>query len=445
MRHLWQRIFAYSLALIIVSQVAVLLLHRLSVNRDEFARFASENLLALAAAVEGRTPASADAVARIFNRKTNRVWLENAQGQVVAGGLPGWGRPDDNAVLETRDQIRILEGADTPLGRFFVVATPVVLESGETTLFMAFGPPRGPGFWTLFLRGLLVLSFIGVALAAWMAWRVSRPLRTLRNEVMEIAGGNLDRRVTVTGKDEITDVAVAVNHMADNLARHIRSMRELVANISHEMRSPLARMQVSLALLEEDTAGLDTGGQTAGRLALLSEELAHMNKLIGATLLTSKLDLQGHVPMTGKVAFSELCAEMCRRQAPVFASRGVRFSRNIEPGIAFAGEETLLTNLVSNLLDNAAKYVSEGGAVSLILARAGNNALLMVENDHDPLPEDVLDHIFEPFYRGGIATGNGVGLGLSLVSKIAALHGGQATVANTEHGIRFQIVFPLSR
>jgi two-component system sensor histidine kinase CpxA len=224
-----------------------------------------------------------------------------------------------------------------------------------------------------------------------MARRVSNPLKSLRGEVMEIAGGNLEKRVTVNGKDEITDVAVAVNHMADNLAKHIRSMRELVANISHEMRSPLARMQVSLAMLEEDTAG---NKAAASRTALLAEELAHMNKLIGATLLSSKLDLQGEREMTETVAFSELCEEMCRRHAPVFAGKNMAFTHTVQKGLSFAGDETLLTTLVSNLLDNAAKYTEpgkneqggheSGGHLSLKLSEFDGKALLEVKNTHAP-------------------------------------------------------------
>lgn len=293
----------------------------------------------------------------------------------------------------------------------------------------------------MFFQGIIVLSFIGVVLAFWMARRVSNPLRTLRGEVMEIAGGNLEKRVTVNGKDEITDVAVAVNHMADNLAKHIRSMKELVANISHEMRSPLARMQVTLAMLEEDTA---QDKAAASRVALLGEELSHMNKLIGATLLSSKLDLQNTRELTEKVAFSELCAEMCRRHTPVFTGKNVKFSHSVQENLTFTGDETLLATLVSNLLDNAAKYTEAGGQVFLRLVKFDDKALLEVENTHQPLPEPLLAHIFDPFYRGNtIATGTGVGLGLSLVEKIAALHHGTAMAFNTETGVVFSVAFPL--
>ncbi len=436
MRHLWQRIFAYSLVLVIVSQLAVLILHRYSVNRDEAQRFIMEYAGSLASSVTDESRATAGAILRVFNRKRDRAWLEDGSGAVLAGARPRNVRPG-KVVREVPDRgLVIMEAGPDEM---YIAAAPVTLREGGAKLFMVFGPPRPPAMWTMFFQGLIFVSVIGLLLAFWMARRVSAPLRAMRDEVMGIAAGDLDGRVTVKGYDEIKDVARAVNHMADGLARHIRGMRELVANISHEMRSPLARIQVSMAMLEEDVAG---NAKAAGRIALINEELDSMNALIGATLLSSKLDLQPAAVPEDAVAFSDLCAEACRRHAPVFARRGLRFRPKIRENVVVTGEETLLSTLVSNLLDNAAKYTAEGGAVGLRLGADADGVLLEVENEHEPLPQDVLDHLFEPFYRGGVATGNGAGLGLSLVKRIALRLGGDAVAANTGTGLRFSVRFP---
>ncbi len=458
MRHLWQRIFAYALILVVVSQLAVILLHRYSVDKDEARRFISDYTRSLTAAIDGGNAASSEAILKIFNRRWERVWIEDESGALLAGvvpervrpdkletGAPDWdvvprpvtmrNRPGKIVGTLSEDGPAMLETGDPD---WYVAAMPVTLQEGKGTLYMLFGPPRSPGVKTLFFQGVIFMSVIGVLLACWISRRVSKPLRARRNEVMEIAAGNLDRRVTVCGHDEIADVAKAVNHMADSLAKHIRSMRELVANISHEMRSPLARMQVSLALLEEDTA---RDQKTAARLTPVNEELGHMNKLIDATLLTSKLDLQSPGLMSDAVAFSDLCKEACHRHAPLLSRKNLAFTKEIEDGILFPGDETLLSTLVSNLLDNAVKYTAENGHVFLRLFTDAENATLEVENDHAALPQETLDHIFEPFYRGGIATGNGVGLGLSLVRKIAVMHKGDAVVENTDRGVRFIIRF----
>ncbi len=445
MKHLWQRIFAYTLILLILSQAAVLLLHRYSLNSEEIRRFVSQSATELAHALEGQRLSTAEAILPLFSRRDNKAWLENSDGLTLAGSPPpGW----RSALLDARDhwevdslKIWALKSDD---GRF-VVSTPLALRNSDVSLMMTFGPPRRPGFWGMFFQGLVVLSVVGVLMALWMAWHVSRPLRRLRGEVMAIAEDHLDRRVTVKGKDEIADVAVAVNHLADSLSRNILSMRELVANVSHELRSPLARMQVSLALLEENLPPKGKADKNAERAvakaALLREELDHMDRLISATLLTSKLDLEDGRPLA-PVAFSDLCAEMCRRHAPIMDKRGLAFSPIIEAGVNLIGDETLLCTLVSNLLDNAAKYADEHGRVEARLAREQDKVLLAVENTHAPLPEDMLERIFEPFNRAGIATGNGVGLGLSLVRKIAARHKARAWAENTENGVRFRVSFP---
>lgn len=436
MRHLWQRIFLYALLLVAVSQLAVILLHRYSMDRDETRRFIADYTRSLAAAIDGGSVAASEGILKVFNRRWERVWIEDESGALLAGAIPDRGRPGKTLGKLLDDGPTMLDTGDAD---WYVAAMPVTMQEGRGTLYMLFGPPRSPGVRTLFFQGVVFMSVIGVLLAFWISRQVSKPLRTLRDEVMEIAGGNLEGRVTVKGHDEIMDVARAVNHMADSLAKHIRSMRELVANISHEMRSPLARMQVSAAMLEEDVSG---NPKATGRLALITEELGHMNRLIGATLLTSKLDLQSAAIPEGSVAFSELCAEVCRRHQPVFPEKKVFFACTIQEGITLPGDETLLTTLVSNLLDNAAKYTRENGSISLRLASGPDGVSLTVENEHEPLPEDMLEHLFEPFYRGGIATGNGVGLGLSLVRKIALLHGGDVTAANAANGIRFTVCFP---
>lgn len=437
MRHLWQRIFTYSIILVTVSQLTVFFLYRYSVNRDEVRRFITEYTSSIAASMEDGSVETADALLRVFNRRHSRSWVEDLSGRVIAGAVPPNVRPGKTMRKVPENGLVVTEmeaHAD-----WYIASVPIALRGGGANLFIVFGPPRGPGIWTLFFQGLVFVSVIALLLAFWMARRVSNPLRTLRGEVMEITGGNLESRVTVKGHDEITDVAKAVNHMADNLARHIRGMGELVGNISHEIRSPLARIQVSAAMLEEDVA---ENPKAASRLALIQEELEHMNRLVGATLLTSKLDLQAAPQPEGAVAFSELCEEVCRRHLPVFTQKNLRFSRIIQEGVMLPGDETLLTTLVSNLLENASKYTHEYGIVLLRLASGTEGVLLEVENEHEPLPEEVLVHLFEPFYRGGIATGNGVGLGLSLVRQIAEIHGGSVTAVNAPDGVRFSVLFP---
>lgn len=472
MRHLWQRIFTYSILLILLSQLGMFLWYKYSQDTEGLRRFITENVIAIAGAMEGQSLETAKAIAAPYNRRNGRVWLEDAAGAVIAGKA-------DPEQLEQRKEAGadpVWESESLKIWQYgkdsdqYLAFLPLHLRGTDASLLMAFGPPRQhTPLWAHFMKGGLALCLISVILALWMARRVSRPLRKLRAEVLEIAGGDLEQRVSAGGRDEITDVAMAVNQMADNLARHIRGMRELVANISHELRSPLARMRVSLALLEENLTPPESGpplpekspAGTSGsanpekgkrdmqkalaKIGLLQEELAHMDKLIGTTLLSSKLDLQDRPKLENMVSFSDLCLEMCRRQEPLFRSEALDFTYNIEAGIAFPGVETLLCTLVSNLLDNAAKYTEKGGQVTLRLYKKDNAAKLEVENTHEALAAEKLEHIFEPFNRIGLATGNGVGLGLHLTRQIISVHKGYIRAGNSAGGICFYASLPLSQ
>lgn len=459
MRHLWQRIFGYTLVLMVLSQAAAFFLHKYSQDGEGARRFIAGATEALAEAVDGRTLDAAGTMVSLFGRGESRAWIVAPDGNALLGSAPedmtDFSRADrtwHGKELDARamESITVWQfGRDEPR---FVAGVPIRLAEGGATLFVRFGRPHRPGMWPIFLQGLTGVTLVGGMLAFWMARRVSRPLRQLRDEVLEIAGGRMDKRVTLRGHDEIRDLSLAVNHMADSLAKNVRNMRELVANISHELRSPLARMQVSFTLLEEDLHGGEAERSPATavpagvmpRLAQLQEELEHMNQLIGTTLLSSRLDLHDAPPVDTPVVFSGLCEAMAGRHAPMFARRGLVFTSSVAEGIIMHGDETLLCTLVSNLLDNAEKYTAQGGTVRLALSREENAALLTVENTHAPVEKDALEHIFEPFNRAGAATGNGVGLGLSLVRQITHLHGGAVRADNTENGVRFSVRLPLS-
>lgn len=447
MKQIWKRIFIYTVVLLMFMQFATLMLHRYTLDGDEFRHYVAENMQGTAATLTGADMAGVKVASSLFGRRGGRIWVMTAErdGQeVVLAGNPDFKL---DKALERFNGPRWEMGNLTMWGTKdekdrLLAAIPVQLGEAETTLYVSYGRGGGPGLWGFFLQGAIGFSIVGCILAFWLARSVSRPLRRLRGEVLEIAGGSLERRVETTGPDEVRDVALAVNHMADSLSKYIRNMRELVANISHELRSPLARMQVSMALLEEKLSG-SADEKALAQLRLLNEEMEHMNKLIGDTLLSSKLDLHAGPPLTGKVAFSELVSEMLRRHAPLMENRSLSLSADLAEGVELTGDETLLCNLVSNYLDNAAKYGQEGGRVTVRLYTENGLAVFEVENSHAPIAPEVLEKIFEPFYRGGIATGGGVGLGLHLVRQIAEKHRGHVSAENTESGVKFSARLPL--
>ncbi|CAK7003020.1 MAG: Adaptive-response sensory-kinase SasA [Desulfovibrio sp.] len=459
---LWQRIFVYTIALIIISQVLAFFLHN-AVALGDLRRFFASTTTALLTEIQGEPLDAALTQARVFSvGKQQQLWLTNTDGSALPGQK--FSRKDLEAlgIRESWDEdgLTLVEVEKHP--RFWIVA-PIRLQEGEYTAYMAFGPPPGPlrhGFlFQLFAPVLLVSS----ALALWISWRVSRPLRKLRDEVREMSETGPENKVTAAGYDEIAEVGQAINTMADELARTLRGMRALIANISHELRSPLARANLALGILEEslppeyvtfpeERNGSEDGeDETAANkrlsvkyLTALQEELTHMETLIGTTLLTQRLETQQESVSVGILDFSSLCEKAWNRYNPMFGRNNLAAAGSIEPGLKVSGNATLLAQLLANLLDNALKYTDTGGEVRFSLQQKHGKCLLHVENSHAKLNEATLDHIFDPFYRIDQATGTGVGLGLALVQKTVLLHGGEIMAVPTDIGLCICMQLPLA-
>ena len=458
---LWQRIFVYTIGILVVSQMLAFFLHQ-ALYREDIRRFFATSVGTLAAELEGQSLEMVMAHVRLYWGGQHTIWLTNDDGSA----LPGMGFTQDDvlqlSIRETWnfDGVTLVEVDKDP--KFWGKAS-LRLREGTYWLFMSFGPPSNPMRNAFLFQLFAPVLSASVVLALWMAWSVSRPLRRLRDEVSEMAATGPGCKVTVTGKDEIGEVANAVNVMAEALARHVRGMRALLANVSHELRSPLARANLALGIVEESlpqgyttqpNTEPDSGAdevdegirkqKTVKYLTVLQEELNHMDTLIGTTLLTQKLDMQQEsVPME-TVDFSALCEDIWFRYKTMFRRHGLTSAGCVTPGMVISGNKTLLLQLLANLLDNCLKYTSRGGEVRFTLRDRSDKCLLCVENSHEGMDEAALDHIFDPFYRIDQAVGTGAGLGLSLVQKTVQLHGGEVMAVPTDLGLCLCIQLPLA-
>lgn len=455
---LWQRIFIYTVGLLILSHILSLFIHNALILSDLRHYFAA-SARAIAADLEGQPLQMVLRHARIYSHSQNRIWVTNADGSA----LPGSDFSAEPLMQRQRkswekEGVTLME-SHRDLKLWAVV--PVMLSEGPYSLYMSFGSPPRPLRKVFLLQLFASVLIVSCTMGLWMAWRVSRPLRKLRDEVREMSETGPECKVTAAGKDEINDVATAVNTMADSLARNVRGLRALVVNLSHELRSPLARANIALGILEEslppayvnppDAPEGEAESPAAARkrlsaryLAALQEEMAHMETLIGTTLLTRKLEVESeNVPME-PVDFSSLCENVWKRYKPMFVRSALVPSDAVTPGLTVSGNRTLLLQLLTNLLDNSLKYASRGGEVRFSLTGHSGKCALRVENSHEGISEADLDHIFDPFYRVDQATGTGVGLGLALVRKTVWLHGGEVKAEPTGIGLCICLQLPLA-
>jgi two-component system sensor histidine kinase CpxA len=458
---LWQRVFVYTVVFLVISQILTYILHR-TLLVDNVHQYFANHVKSLVAEFKNQPLEQILFHARVLSHGRSHIWLTHTDGSAIEGQSFSRKTLDEGRVSKTweQDGLIMVEVETTPSN--FWIISPIQLREGVFSLYMMFAPPPN-----LFLNGFLFQTFVpvlilSIMLALWTAWRISRPLRRLRNEILELSETGPDFTVSVTGKDEISEVAEVVNAMAANLARNVRSIRAFVANASHELRSPLARANLALEIVEEslpqeyvhapghEGAWDEEPSAIRKRMASkyltsLKEELTHMNTLIGTLLLTQKLEVRQEEALMSPMDFSSLCVEVCDRYSPMFARSNLTFETSVKPELQVLGNRTLLLQMLTNLLDNALKYTKKDGEIHFTVSDRSKKCMVCVENSYEQMKDSDLEQIFLPFHRINQPTGTGVGLGLSLVQKTVALHEGEIMAVSTELGLCICIQLPLAQ
>ena len=283
---------------------------------------------------------------------------------------------------------------------------------------LPFVPPnwqRGVG-----LVVLLVILFIAVSAGAYpVVRRLTRRLEALKQGVEKFGAGQLSHRVDVTGSDEVAALASSFNVAAAKVETLVRSHQSLLANASHELRSPLARLKMAVSMLDD--------AHPAQRDKLKREintNVAELDALVEEVLLASRLDGAQPLDPNERVDLLAVAAEEASRvDAEV---DGVP--------LLVAGDERLLRRALRNLLENARRY--GGREVNVVIEARAGRALVRVCDRGPGVPEVMRERIFESFFRlpGHAEQAGGVGLGLSLVKQIAERHGGSVRCEAREGG-----------
>jgi two-component system OmpR family sensor kinase len=290
-------------------------------------------------------------------------------------------------------------------------------------------------FWLLGLMGL------AVALGLYpVVRRLTQRLEGLQRGVQRWGEGDLTVRVPVQGDDEVADLSERFNAAAERIEGLMASQKSLLANASHELRSPLARIRMGLELLSNPVADLSALDR---HRAEISRNMAELDQLIDEILLASRLDAQeADIGTEEAVDLVGLCAEECARTGATL---------DVPPGLSqleVQGVAKLLRRMVRNLLENARRYgatSSIDSGVVLALRPDPHQVLLMVCDNGPGVPSDYRERIFEPFFRlpGASEQAGGVGLGLALVKSIAERHGGQVRCADRPvGGACFEVSLP---
>jgi signal transduction histidine kinase len=287
---------------------------------------------------------------------------------------------------------------------------------------------------------LIVVLLLGALVCFWLARYITEPVAELRSAVRRLADGNLDSRVgsvSAHRKDELADLGRDFDRMAERIESLMVSQQRLIRSVSHELRSPLARLSVAL-----DLAHQDSDPAIRGYLERMGREANHLNTLIGNLLKLARLE-SGTEPLDQTVIELDALVSEIAGDVDFEArsrGRGVRVTE-LEPCL-IAGVRDLLHSAIENIIRNGARYTKEGTEVEVRLEHLEDNgqdsaAVIRVRDFGEGVPEEALESIFKPFYRVADArerASGGFGLGLSITAEAVRLHGGQVRAENCRGG-----------
>lgn len=375
---------------------------------------------------------------RIASHLYVRIWLAVVATVLVLTFLVGaaWRLSADPPQLPIRE-VQISNAAGEVIGSAQTRADrkpgdglefDVVTKTGEVLHLELPRPKRPPGNpWNRPPFGfgwMLVVVGLAVALGAYpIMRRLTLRLEALQRGVERWGAGDLSARVNADGRDEVAFLAERFNHAAERIETLMDSHKSLLANASHELRSPLARIRMGLELMGTDAA--------SPQRQEISRSINELDQLIDEILLASRLDArQADAEPFETLDLTGLAAEECAR-LHVELHAGPEAEASSVAGVSsvtLQGSARLLRRLIRNLLENARRYST--GEVTLELAQSGSAAqrkAVIRVNDRGPgVPPGQRERIFEPFYRlpGASEREGGVGLGLALVKSITLRHGG---------------------
>jgi two-component system sensor histidine kinase CpxA len=363
------------------------------------------------------------------------VWVYGATGELVAGHSPLENAGEIVArALATDEAERVVSREATLLAR------RTTSESGKQYVVI-WEAPR-PLRWSTDLRSarLLRLSaplFTSGAICFLLTWYITKPIRTLRGAAREFGAGDLSVRVSghreLQRRDDLSELAGEFDRMAARIEASIASRQQLLADISHELRSPLARLSLALDLARRRV------GDDVPEHQRIELEIQRLNALIEQLLTLARLEGHADRPQLEKVDLRELVREVA--EDAQFEAEGVNRSVFIEQecDASVHGNRALLRSAIENVVRNAIRHAPEHSAVVIRMQRMTPNSRLaiVVRDQGAGVPTQSLARLFEPFFRVDDAreraTG-GVGLGLAITRQALVAHGGSASARNLPDG-----------
>ncbi len=296
------------------------------------------------------------------------------------------------------------------------------------------------------LSSMAIAGGIALVLGALLFFQITAPLRQLKTAAAAIARGDLRQRVDIRSRDEFGELGATFNHMAESLSQAEIQRQHLVADVAHELRTPLAAMLATIEGMQDGVLPLDDE-----QVAALHSETLLLNRLIGDLRLLSLAEA-GQLKLEQRaVPVAEWLPQVVDRLRPQADPRGIRLQTNLADSLPEAYiDPDRITQVLTNLVGNALRYTPEGGLIEVSAAQAGGFIQVAVTDTGAGIAPEALPYIFDRFYRADKSrsrASGGSGLGLAIVRQLVEAHGGAvqalSPVPPTGGGTRISFTVPI--
>lgn len=408
-----------------------------------------------------KTPASIEDIAKALSHQGLVLRITDESGEIVytSGTL--------NATYEALFQAAaVLTEAGSVEMNDHVAARAPITTNGHTYQCYVFGTDHysmeeEEHYWetlTMLVIGVMTVAVVvsifltNRFLIHFIFRRIEEPLDILANGVQEIAAGNLDYRIHYTVNDEFAPICTQFNEMAarlkqsvDDIQRHEESRKELMASISHDLRSPLTAIQ---AYVEGLLDGVATTPEMQRRyletIKAKSEDIAHM---VSQIFLYSKMDLEEFPLHPEALSLQEEIDALTTVIIPEYATKGLVITADAVPAVTVHADAEMLRRILMNIVDNSLKYkTTDVGHLHLHTEETASNVIITLTDDGPGVPEEAVDKLFDVFYRSDPSRHNpkqGSGLGLAIVNKAMTRMGGSIHAHNVQpHGLAITLTLP---
>lgn len=374
----------------------------------------------------GGSPALKDCLEDIDSVLHGTRYLLDARGQDLVSGA---------------DRSQVLSAGSFPRDRPHMVNGQflIVMRSTDNKYFLVvIAPPPVPP--TRFIPYFVLLT-LAIALLGWLlSIGIVSPLGHVAATVEHFGKGDLKARVRTERSDEIGDLARSFDSMADRIETLLTAERRLLQDISHELRSPLARLSFAAELMK----GAADPDEALDRMR---REVVRLSQLIDNLLEVTRLEGDPSSRETQRFSFTSLMQEVLRDCTFEAESRGIDISRQIDDAMDMEGNPELIRRAIENVLRNAIHYASEKSSIQMEAKLRVNGIVVTVSDTGPGVPEELLIRIFDPFVRADESrdsTSGGVGLGLSIARRAVLLHHGAISAKNLHPGLLVTISLPTS-